>query len=195
MSNVDWSAIRADYENGLSLRQLAEKYRVSKSVIGKRKYEEKWIETRRTDSRTAMNTQEVIHSDRNAAVRAAIGFKMRFEEGKTWEDVAAGASYASRGAARNAVLRESHRHITHDLKEIRDEELYRLNQLQMRCYKAGINENNEDWTWAIDRFTALSKRKSELMGLDMPVDAAVFANQIVIREVPQGYLAAPEVKL
>ena len=43
MSDVNWSAIRADYEaGGTSLRQLASKYGVSKTVIGERKFKEQW---------------------------------------------------------------------------------------------------------------------------------------------------------
>ena len=90
------------------------------------------------------------------------------------------------------VIREMQRHITHDVKELRDEELYRLEQLQARAYKEGTNEANEDWTWATDRYVALSKRKSELMGMDVKPDDAIAANTIVIREVPIGLLEAKQ---
>ena len=177
MSEINWTSIRADYEGGSSLRQLAAKYGVSKSVIGDRKYAEQWTETQRTVARTPIRTQEVVRPDMNAAVRAALGFKLRFEQNKTWEEVAVGAGYASRGAAHDAVIRESRRHISSDIQDIRDRECYRLEQLQMRCYTAGMDEGNEDWTWAIDRFAALSKRKSELMNLDIkPDDQALQQN-------------------
>jgi hypothetical protein len=52
MSNVDWTVIRADYESGLSLRSLAVKYNVSKSVIGERKFKEQWDQPKRTLNRT-----------------------------------------------------------------------------------------------------------------------------------------------
>jgi hypothetical protein len=166
----DWFTIRADYEQGLSLRALAAKYGVSKSVIGDRKYREHWTQER-TDDRTAQNTQEVKHPDVNAAVRAATGFKLRYEEQLTWEEVAIKAGYASRGAAKNAVDREALRHVSRDIQEARDIENYRLTQLQTRCYKAGMDKANDAWTWAIDRYVALSKRRSELMGLDVKPDA------------------------
>lgn len=140
------------------------------------------------------NTQEVIHPDMNAAVRAALGFKLRFEEGKTWEEVATGCSYASRGAARNAVLREAQRHINKSIQEVRDLEQYRIERLQQRCYEAGMDKAEAYWTFAIDRFVNLSKRKSELLGLDTKPDDALMANIVVVREVPANLLGTGEVK-
>lgn len=171
MSDIDWQSIRDDYEQGASLRVLAAKYGVSKSVIGARKHKEKWTEPTRTKARTSQNTQEVIHPDVNAAVRATAGFKLRYEEFCTWEEVAKRAGYASRGAAKNAVDREALRHISQDIEEVRKAEFYRIERLQSRCYKAAMDPDNESWSWAIDRFAVLSKRKSELMGLDAKPDA------------------------
>ena len=39
---ADWQAIRQEYEQGASLRQLAARHGVSKSLIGKKKFEEQW---------------------------------------------------------------------------------------------------------------------------------------------------------
>lgn len=188
---ADWKLIRDEYENGASLRALASKYGISKSVIGKRKYEEKWTEVKRI--RTPLQTQEVVRPDMNAAVRAALGFKLRFAEGKTWEEVASGAGYHSRGAAHDGVLREARRHIAHDIDETRDMERYRIEQLQQRCYEAGIDKAEAYWTFAIDRYVALSKRKSELLGLDVKPDERP-ANLVVVREVPAGLLGIEEPK-
>ena len=173
---IDWSAIQADYENGSSLRTLASKYGVSKSVIGDRKYKEHWDQ-----KRTSVTTQDVQRPDMNAAVRAATGFRLRYESRLTWEEVATQAGYSSRGAAKHAVDREAQRHVIRDIDETRDIESHRLSQLQDRCYKAGMSETNDDWTWAIDRYIALSKRKSELMGLDVKPDA-IPGGVTVIRE-------------
>lgn len=125
---------------------------------------------KRGDGNTQGLIQEVVRPDMNAALRATIGFKLRFQEGKTWEEVAQGAGYASRGAARNGVLREAQRHITRDIDETRDMERYRIEQLQQRCYDAGIDKAEAYWTFAIDRYVALSKRKSELLNLDKHPD-------------------------
>lgn len=180
MSDVNWSAIRAEYENGSSLRQLAAKYRISKSAIGDRKYKEQWTQQVNgwTDNRNAeSNTRDI-----NAAVRVQSAIKLYLEERPTWDEIAARIGYASRGAAHNAVMRELDRCITHDVKELRTQELYMLGQLQARCYKAGNDEKNKDWTWAVDRFAVLSKRKSELMGMDIKPDE-LLANQNYVKKI------------
>lgn len=161
---VDWQAIRADYESGVSLRQLAATYGVSKSAIGERKYKEKWTErtSKRTDGKDlGSNTQNL-----NAVVQVQMAIKIFMEEHPTWDEIAARTGYASRGAAYNAVKRELNRRITHDIEELRTQELYRIEQLMARCYREGIDKDNKYYNYAIEQFGKLSKRKSELMGLD-----------------------------
>jgi hypothetical protein len=187
---IDWQQLRTEYEAGASLRQLERKYGVSKSVIGQRKYQEHW--TQEKEARTPTGNPKHTTRDVNAAVRVQAAIKLRLEQSLSWDEVAAQAGYASRGAAHNAVMRELERCITHDVKQLRDQELYMLQQLQARCYKAATDDGNGYWTFAIDRFVALSKRKSELMGLDIAKDANVAANMVVVREIPQGYLQEPK---
>jgi len=135
-------------------------------------------------------TPPVPARDVNAAARAQVALRLRAQH-LTWDEIAAQAGYGSRGAAHNAVKRELDRCLTHDVKAMRDEECYALEQLQGRCFKAATDESNTGWTWAVDRFVALSKRKSELMGLDTPIDSATNANLVIVREVPRGYLGNP----
>lgn len=179
---IDWGIIQDEYESGSSLRALAAKHGVGKSVIGDRKYREKWLEPDRTKNRTIYDTQEIIHPDKNASVRAAAGFRLRYEEQLTWEEVASRAGYASRGSAKNAVDREASRHVIRDIEEARDAENYRLSRLMTRCYKAGLDDKNPDWTWAIDRYIALSKRRSELLNLDIKPEAEL-ANQNYTKKI------------
>ena len=191
--SVDWRAIRADYEEGMSLRQLAAKYRISKSLIGKHKYDEQW--TRRVqpvDKRTPQTNSKPPTRDVNAAVRVHNAIKLYLEERPTWEEIAARTGYDSRGSAHGAVMRELDRCITHDVTELRTQQLYMLSQLQARCYKSAMDENAKDWMWNADRVVTYSKRISELMGLDIPVDQTVNQNFTVVREVPQGWLAPVE---
>jgi hypothetical protein len=168
MAAADWDAIRDDYERGESLRSLASKYGVSKSAIGKRKYQEKW--TQKVDKWTPPKYTDT-KTDVNAAVRVLTALDILVQERPSWDEIAARAGYSSRGAAHNAVKRELERRITHDIAQLRDEELYMIQNMQARCYKAAMDEDNEGWTWAIDRFAVLSKRKSELMGMDVKPDA------------------------
>ena len=187
--SVDWTVLRIEYEeDGLSLRQLAAKYHISKSTIGQRKYEEHWQQPRPLDTRTPPVNPKPTTRDINAAVRVHDAITLYLQERPSWDDIAARCGYGSRGAAHNAVMRELERVISQDVTALRTEELYMITQLQARCYKVGIDEKSKDWTWAIDRFTALSKRKSELMGLDTPIENAASANLVVIREVPSTYL-------
>lgn len=129
--------------------------------------------------------------DVNAATRVQTALRLKME-GATWEQVAAQAGYDSKGTAHHAVMRELDRCITHDVSELRTQQLYMLSQLQARCYKAGMDEKNKDWTWAIDRFVNLSKRISELMGLDIPVEQSINQNFTIVREIPMGYLGSGE---
>jgi len=129
--------------------------------------------------------------DINAATRVQTALKLKIE-GMTWDEVAANAGYGSRGTAHRAVMREFERCISKDVDELRTMQLYMLSQLQVRCYKAGMDEGNKDWTWAVDRFVSLSKRISEITGIDTPVDVAMSQNVTIIREVPQGYLGIVE---
>src|SRR5581483_8030626 len=133
--SINWSAISGDYEDGLSLRALAAKYGVSKSAIGQRKYNEQW-DVHRVDKRTFTEDSKTKTRNVNAAVQVQMALKIRLEERVTWDEVAARAGYGSRGAAHNAVMRELQRCITHDVKALRDEELYMIQQLQARCYQA-----------------------------------------------------------
>ena len=143
---------------------------------------------RHTESTTS---KDLISRDLNAVKRVQEALRLK-TEGKTWDEVAALAGYQSRGAAHHAVMRELDRCITHDVSELRTQQLYMLSQLQARCYKAGMDEKNKDWTWAIDRFVNLSKRISELMGLDIPVEQSINQNFTIVREVPMGYLGTVE---
>ena len=72
MSNIDWSAIRADYEGGMSLRPLAAKYGVSKSTIerhakmgqwdnqvGQRDIQQAQIDTNPTVIKKNLSTKDV----------------------------------------------------------------------------------------------------------------------------------------
>jgi hypothetical protein len=161
---VDWQAIRADYESGISLRQLAATYGVSKSAIGDRKYNEKWIE--RTAKRTDIQNPGSNTQNLNASVQVQTAIKIFLEERPTWDEIAARSGYASRGSAYNAVKRELDRRVTHDIEELRTQELYRIEKLQTRCYKEAMNEENKYYNFAMEQFGKLSKRKSEIMGMD-----------------------------
>ena len=146
---------------------------------------------KRKSSHTEGATNDFISRDVNAAQRVQTALRLKLQ-GHNWDEVAAQAGYQSRGAAHHAVMRELGRCITHDAIELRDQQLYMLLQVQARCYKAAMDERDKNWMWAADRVMNYSKRISELMGVDTPVDQTINNNFTVVREVPAGYFGIVE---
>lgn len=187
----DWEAIKAEYEGGTPLRALAAKYGVSKSAIAKHKYQEHWAEKKSGQvdkiSDTGGRTRDI-----NAATRVHMAIRIYLEEHPTWDEIARRTGFASRGACHSAVMREMERIVADDVQELRTFELHRLEKIEARCYKAAVDEVNEGWTWAVDRFLATSKRKAELMGMDAQKEDYT-GPQVIIEEVPMQYFTGPVV--
>jgi AraC-like DNA-binding protein len=130
------------------------------------------------------NTRDV-----NAGIRASLALKLRAQQHLSYAEIATQCGFSSKGAAHNAVQRELSRSISTNVEEMRREELATLEYLEMTVLKRLRDEEySKSMLFAVDRILVIMERRAKLMGLDIPVDQAVFANQIVIREVPQGYL-------
>src|SRR3954469_6571703 len=185
MSDEKWSEIRADYESGASLRTLAAKYNVSKSMIGERKHKEQWTELK--SERTPLNNEGIIHRDGNAASRVAMAVRLPSKK-LTFDQIAKECGYASPGACRNPIQRELQRTITTSVEELRREELLILNILHGEMWDMALDKGNLYRTFAVDRVLAISESRRKLMGLDIKPDDAIAANMVVVREVPNGYL-------
>src|SRR5258708_4234496 len=189
--SVDWAAIRADYEQGLSLRQLAAKYSVSKSVIGDRKFKEKWTE--RTDNRTDGNTQGVINRDVNAAVRVVQAIPLR-QAGWTYDRIAHECGYASPGAARNAIQNELDRVIVQSIDAWRNDHTSRLEKQHETIWPLAVPDpkiGGKVSLFSHDRLLSISEREAKLLGLDKKSEEDI-GPQILIEEVPTGYLEGPK---
>jgi hypothetical protein len=66
MSDVKWQQIRQDYEaGGMSLRQLAAKYGVSKTVIGERKFNEQWDNPKGRTADSGQRTADTPQAETN----------------------------------------------------------------------------------------------------------------------------------
>lgn len=128
-----------------------------------------------------------ITRDVNAAQRARVAMQLRSQR-LSWDEVATRAGFATRGAAHNAVQRELSRVVTHDVTVLRDEESASLDQMEVECWTLFLDKKNYYRLYAADRILAIKERRAKLMGLDTPVDAAVNANVVVVREVPAGFL-------
>jgi hypothetical protein len=81
VSTVDWERIRAEYiAGGASIRNLADKYGISKDAVGRRAKAEKWKETRdKTATKVRQRTNERIVAQKadEAANNAVIAARIR----------------------------------------------------------------------------------------------------------------------
>ncbi len=130
--------------------------------------------------------------DVNAGIRAALALKLRAQQHLGYDEIARQCGFASRGAAHNAVQRELARNISTNVDEMRREELATLDYLEMECLKRMRDEEySKAKLFAVDRLLAIHERRAKLMGLDMQKDERP-ANLVVVREIPQGFLAPVE---
>ena len=126
--------------------------------------------------------------DLNAAQRVALALKLRATR-MTYEQIALQAGYATASAARKAILRELDRVVSRNVEQLRQEEAHALDVLEAECWKRlADKEFDKSMLFAVDRIIAIKERRAKLMGLDTPVDQALNAGIVVIREVPAGYL-------
>ena len=126
--------------------------------------------------------------DLNAAQRASLAIRLRSEM-LTYDEIAKQIGVSQPSSARKIVKRELDRVIVKDVEELRTAELHMLNTMHKECWELFMDRKNKGRLFAADRILAIAERRAKLMGLDTPVDSAVAANMVVIREVPQGYLS------
>lgn len=130
---------------------------------------------------TKGNTRDV-----NAAQRAILALQLRAQK-LTYEEIAQRAGYNDRAAAHKAVQRELQRVVVENVEELRQEEADGLDRLEAACWKRLESIDHEKaMLFAVDRILAIKERRAKLFGLDQ-TKGDVIANQVVIREVPQGY--------
>lgn len=131
--------------------------------------------------------------DVNAAVRVEQAIEMRAKK-HTYEEIALKCGYASRGACHDAVMRELNRRVVTNVDALRLEELDSLERLEKICWER-LTDKSKDYQkaklFAVDRIIAIKERRAKLMGLDAKPDEDLNRAQVVIREVPAGYLEAP----
>jgi AraC-like DNA-binding protein len=167
----DWSVIRAEYESGSSLREVAAKYGVSKSAVGNRKYRERWKEP--VNKWTPPDNPKSKTRDINALQRVHLALKFHAQR-LPWDEIAQRAGYGSRGAAHNAVRREYQRLIPSDVQELREQELAILDVIHQKVWPLVVPdaENEDPNLWAVDRLLALSEARRQLLNLNIkPEDA------------------------
>ena len=128
--------------------------------------------------------------DVNAANRVRMALQLRAQR-LPWEEVAARAGYSSKGAAHNAVMRELQRTISGDVEVWLNEELASLDYAEAEIWPLFLDKKNRGRLFAWDRILAIKERRAKLKGLDARSDDVV-GPQIIIQEVPAGYLEGPK---
>lgn len=140
-----------------------------------------------TNKKRNENVKGNTPRDINAAQRVQLALSLRAQK-KSYDEIAALAGYASRGAAHNAVQRELERSIIEDVAELRREECAMLDRLHAKCWERLEDPDYaKSMLFAVDRINFISERRSRLMGLDR-ADKDAVGNVVVIREIPSGYL-------
>ena len=128
--------------------------------------------------------------DVNAASRVRMALQLRAQR-LPWDEVAARAGFASRGAAHSAVMRELQRCISGDVTQWLNEELASLDYAEAEIWPLFLDKKNAYRLYAWDRILAIKERRAKLKGLDAKTDDVV-GPSIIIQEVPAGYLEGPK---
>lgn len=106
--------------------------------------------------------QAVKNRDVGAAARVITALDLAIA-GNDWLTIAQQASYASPGAAYNAVQRELKRRIDVRVDALRTLHLARLGRLRTIYYPKAMAGDG----WSLDRVLRIDERESQLMGLDV----------------------------
>jgi len=131
--------------------------------------------------------------DVNATNRCTLAIKLRAMK-MTYEAIAAQCGYANASSARKAVMRELDRCVIKNVEDLRTEELDSLEQLELVCWKRLQDKDYaKSQMFAVDRILAVKERRARLMGLDAKADDSPMP-QVIIEEVPYGYLEGPKVQ-
>lgn len=187
MRDINWAAIRAEYEQGLSsLSALERAHCVSRQAIKKRANKEQWVTPPQQVTGTS-SIQKVPNRDVNAALRVATAIKYR-QSGLTYERIARLCGYSDPSSCRHAIQRELDRVIVQNIEEWRNDHISRLEMLHEKIWPLAVpdEDGKKVSLFAVDRLLAIAEREAKLLGLDAKADDNI-GPQIIIEEVPMGY--------
>lgn len=136
-----------------------------------------------------MARQKTQKRDANAAQRVILAIQLRTERA-SYSEIARQCGYADAAVAYNAIQRELQRVMVEGVEELRREEAASLDRLEAACWER-FNDPTyaKSKMFAADRILAIKERRAKLFGLDMKADT--IEGQLVIEEVPAGYLTGP----
>lgn len=116
-------------------------------------------------------------SDINAAEKARLALVLR-KQGYTLDEIATQIGYTHRSAVSKAIRRELAHVPSADAKELRAMEELRLDDMLKVCYPKAERGD----LWAVSRVIDISRRRSEVTGMDVrPEEQA--ANQNYVKRI------------
>lgn len=132
-------------------------------------------------------------NDPNTPIRQKFAIQFRLK-GMPYAEIAEKCGYASAGAAYTAIHQRLQEELQSSVEELRNEEMQKLNNLEQTLWPLVLDETNKSRLFAVDRLMAVLERRSKLAGIDVPVDQAMFANNIIVRAVPANLFEQIEEK-
>ena len=97
----------------------------------------------------------------NAAEKAKLAISLR-KQGYTLEEIALQCGYQDKSGAYRAIKRELDNVVAEEVEDLRKMEMLRLDAMLKVCIKEALEGN----LWAVDRVVNISKRRSEITGMD-----------------------------
>jgi hypothetical protein len=140
--------------------------------------------------RVPNQTKQTPNRDVNAANRVAMAIKLRAQK-LTYEEIARQCGYSGASVCRKAILRELDRCVVKNVDELRTQELSMLDHIHAEIYPMIFDHENKGRLFAVDRVLALADHRAKLLGLYTPTGTNVAAAQVIIREMPHGYMSLP----
>lgn len=101
----------------------------------------------------------------NAAEKARLAINLR-KQGYTLDEIAIQCGYQDKSGAHRAIKRELDNVVSDEVEDLRKIETMRLDALLKVCMEKAL----EGDMWAVDRALAISKRRSEVTGIDKRPD-------------------------
>lgn len=122
-------------------------------------------------------THRTTQRDINAAERAKQALSLR-KQGYTLDEIALQCSYADKSGAHRAIKRGLSLVPVDDAVELRKLENMRLDDALKVCYPKMQSGD----MWAVDRVVNISRRRSEITGMDVKPDE-LLANQNYVKKI------------
>ena len=137
------------------------------------------------DAAEVLDTETLPDEQVSDTARQVRALKLRLS-GASYREIADRLGYGGPSGAYKAVSSELSRRLTEPADELRELELARLDRVQMSLWKllTSVEVLPEDLIPATNAWIRLSKRRSDLLGLDAPkkIDITARVRELAIQE-------------